>query len=70
MNGNIPEISQKEREIIDMIAREMPNKLIAHELNYSLRMTEYYISKISKKLNVQTRVGIVSKAYKMRILSP
>jgi len=61
--------SKIESEIIEMISQEMPNRQIAEELNYSQRMVEYYISNISKKLEVQTRVGIVSKSYKMKILS-
>lgn len=69
MNNRSLKISQKGKEIIEMIAKEMPNKLIASELNYSQRMTEYYINKLTKKLNVQTRVGIVAKAYQMKILN-
>ncbi|USK36451.1 LuxR C-terminal-related transcriptional regulator (plasmid) [Bacillus sp. F19] len=57
-----------ESTIIQMIASEMPNKEIALELNYSQRMVEYHINKITKKLNVQTRVGIIVKAYKNKIL--
>lgn len=60
MKDKIWGMSQTELRIIKMIAKEMPNKQIADELNYSQRMIEYYISDISKKLNVQTRVGIVS----------
>jgi DNA-binding CsgD family transcriptional regulator len=62
-------LSQKELQIIEMIANEMPNKLIASKLNYSQRMVEIYINRLTKKFNVQTRVGIVSKAYKMKILN-
>ncbi|KPL59253.1 response regulator transcription factor [Rossellomorea vietnamensis] len=58
-----------ETTIIEMIANEMPNKEIASELNYSQRMVEYHINKISKKLDVQTRVGIIVKAYRNRILT-
>ena len=57
-----------ENKIIQMIANEMPNKEIAFELNYSQRMVEYHINKISKKLNAQTRVGIIVKAYQNYIL--
>lgn len=57
-----------ENRIIQLIANEMPNKQIAMELNYSQRMVEYYISKISKKLNVNTRVGIVVKAFQNQII--
>lgn len=69
MEDKILGMSQTELRIIKMIAKEMPNKQIANELNYSQRMIEYYISNISKKLEVQTRVGIVAKAYKMKILN-
>ncbi|WP_240794342.1 LuxR C-terminal-related transcriptional regulator [Bacillus sp. BHET2] len=58
-----------ETAIIEMIANEMPNKKIASELNYSQRMVEYHINKISKKLEVQTRVGIIVKAYKNKIIT-
>jgi DNA-binding CsgD family transcriptional regulator len=58
-----------ETTIIQMIANEMPNKEIASELNYSQRMVEYHINKISKKLDVQTRVGIIVKAYKNKIIT-
>jgi DNA-binding NarL/FixJ family response regulator len=57
-----------EHAIIEMIANEMPNKLIASELNYSQRMVEYHINRISKKLDAQTRVGIIVKAYKHKLL--
>jgi DNA-binding CsgD family transcriptional regulator len=58
-----------ETTIIEMIANEMPNKEIASELNYSQRMVEYHINKISKKLDVQTRVGIIVKAYRKQIIT-
>jgi DNA-binding NarL/FixJ family response regulator len=58
-----------EKTIIEMIANEMPNKEIASELNYSQRTVEYHINKISKKLDVQTRVGIIVQAYKNKIIT-
>lgn len=57
-----------ENKIIHLIASEMPNKQIALELNYSQRMVEYYISSISKKLKVETRVGIIVKAFQNKII--
>lgn len=61
-------LNSTECQIIHMIANELPNKVIAAELNYSQRMVEYHINKISKKLNVHTRVGIIVKAYENNIL--
>ncbi|MGR5880893.1 response regulator transcription factor [Bacillus cereus] len=62
------EFSEMENQIIKMIAEEMPNKEIAKNLNYSQRMIEYHISNIIQKLNVNTRLGIVSRAYKYKII--
>lgn len=54
--------------IIQLIAEEKTNRVIAKELNYSQRMVEYYIKKITEKLNVQTRVGIIYKACQLKII--
>lgn len=62
-------LSSLEREIIMLISKEMANKEIALRLNYSQRMIEYYITNISKKFNVSTRVGIVTMAFKENILT-
>lgn len=62
------EITEIEKEIINMISQEYSNSNIAEELNYSKRMIEYYIKGIANKLNVQTRVGIVTKSFKEKIL--
>jgi len=62
------QITEIEKEIINMISQEYSNSHIAEELNYSKRMIEYYIKGIANKLNVQTRVGIVTKAFKEKIL--
>lgn len=65
---NDKEITEIEKEIIHMISLEYSNSNIADELNYSKRMIEYYIKGIASKLNVKTRVGIVAKSYKRKIL--
>lgn len=69
MENNKVDISQIEKTIIQMIASEMPNKQIAKELNYSQRMIEYYIKNISEKLNAQTRVGIIVRAFQNELIS-
>lgn len=62
------QITEIEKEIINMISQECSNSHIAEELNYSKRMIEYYIRGIANKLSVQTRVGIVTKSFKEKIL--
>lgn len=64
------EISETEKRIILLIAKEIPNKEIASILNYSQRMVEYKINCIFKKLNVKTRVGIVTRAFQLGIICP
>lgn len=59
--------SDLEKEIIKLIIKEIPNKAIAKRLNYSQRSIEYSISKITEKLNVSTRVGIVVELYKRNL---
>ncbi|WP_062350745.1 response regulator transcription factor [Bacillus kwashiorkori] len=66
--GNKEEFEQLELLIIQLIAAEKTNKAIARELNYSQRMVEYYINKISKKLDAQTRAGIVYKACQLKLI--
>ncbi|MCP3029624.1 response regulator transcription factor [Halobacillus sp. A5] len=56
-----------EERILDMIALEASNKEIALTLNYSQRNIEYHISKMMKRHNVQTRVGLVVKAYSFKL---
>ncbi|MFG6147550.1 response regulator transcription factor [Halobacillus sp. B23F22_1] len=63
-------LSQKEKNIIRMIAQEKPNKEIAFELMYSTRTIDYHISKMIRRFDVQTRVGIVARAYDLKLLVP
>lgn len=62
------ELQPLEVLIIQLIAEEKTNRVIAKELNYSQRMVEYYIKKITEKLNVQTRFGIIYKACQLKII--
>ncbi|MBY0008137.1 response regulator transcription factor [Priestia aryabhattai] len=66
---NTVEITYIEKEIIKLIAKEVSNKDIAKELNYSQRNIEYYISDLLKKFEVQTRVGIVVKSIVLGIIT-
>lgn len=52
-------ISKDDEKLIEMICLELTNKEIARELYYSEATIEYKLRKIAKKLNVQTKIGIV-----------
>lgn len=57
-----------ESQILYYLVNEMPNKEIAREMNYSQRTIEYHINKISRKLDVNTRVGIVVRAFREKLV--
>lgn len=55
-------------KIIEMITEEKPNKEIAFVLNYSQRTIEYNITQLFKKMDVNTRVGIVAQAFRRKLV--
>lgn len=61
-------LSPVESQILYYLVNEMPNKEIAREMNYSQRTIEYHINKISRKLDVHTRVGIVVRAFREKLV--
>ena len=58
-----------EKKIIVLISEEVPNKLIAQNLNLSQRMVEYHITTIIRKMKVETRVGIIVKSFRNNYIS-
>lgn len=52
-------ISKDDEKIIEMICLELTNKEIARNLCYSEATIEYKLRQLAKKLNVQTKIGIV-----------
>lgn len=57
-----PAISEKEQEILQLVARGCTNKAIAIELSVTQRTIENYLSKIFVRLNVESRAEAVLKA--------
>lgn len=62
-------ISEREREILNMVAEMKTNREIADKLIMSQRSIEYYLTQIYSKLNVKTRDKAVLKARKLGIIS-
>ncbi|WP_235608491.1 MULTISPECIES: response regulator transcription factor [Bacillus amyloliquefaciens group] len=63
------EFTNLEIKVIQLIADEKTNKVIAKDLNYSQRNIEYVISNLCRKLEVNTRVGIIAESYKRNLIS-
>jgi DNA-binding NarL/FixJ family response regulator len=57
-------LSDREKDVIRLICREMANKEIAIELNLSVRTVEGYREKIEEKINAKNAAGIVVYAIK------
>lgn len=55
-------LSPREREIVRMIIKGLPNKYIAHVLDISPHTVATYMKRIFAKLGVNSRVEIVTKA--------
>lgn len=65
---NIISFTQKEIEILESLAKGESNKSIAEQLFMSTRAVEYNLTKIYKKLKVQTRSEAVAEALRRGII--
>lgn len=57
-----PSLTEREREIIEMIAAGKGNATIAHELMISLKTVRNHVSKVFAKLQVSDRAAAIVKA--------
>jgi DNA-binding NarL/FixJ family response regulator len=58
------ELTEREREILDMIAHGHDNHLIASQLNLSIKTVQNYVSSILMKLQVTDRAKAIIRARK------
>ena len=59
-----PSLTEREREVLGMIAAGKGNATIAHELMISLKTVRNHVSNIFTKLQVSDRSGAIVKARK------
>jgi DNA-binding NarL/FixJ family response regulator len=57
-----PELTEREREILNLIANHLPNTEIAQQLNISLKTVRNHVSNIFSKLQVVDRAQAILKA--------
>ena len=55
------QLSEREREVLERLARGLPDKEIAAELNISLPTVRYHLKHIYEKLHVRTRIEAALK---------
>lgn len=63
-----PLLSDQEKEILCMIAKDMKNQEISEALFISKRTVEYHITKLIRKLGVESRLGAVIKGIKLGVI--
>ncbi|MEL6192188.1 MAG: response regulator transcription factor [Bacteroidota bacterium] len=64
----VPTLSQREAEVLSLIAREFSTREIAEKLFLSLHTIETYRKNLLRKLDARNSVGLVAKAYQLGLL--
>lgn len=65
-----PVLTEREREIVRLIAEGYKNREIAQRLNISLKTVETHRANIMQKLNINDRVQLVRFAIRTRLIEP
>ncbi|MCS7249165.1 MAG: response regulator transcription factor [Anaerolineales bacterium] len=62
------ELTEREKQILKLIAEGLKNKAIAHTLSISESTVENHIHKIYQKLNVSSRVQATAHAFQIGLI--
>jgi DNA-binding NarL/FixJ family response regulator len=62
------ELTAREREVLELIARGMPNKAIALRLSLSEKTVKAHVSAVLRKLEVTDRTQAALKAVRERLV--
>lgn len=57
----LPQLTNREREVVDLLREGKSNKLIASSLNISERTVEFHLNNVYNKFQVSSRVELVLK---------
>jgi len=66
---NIPKISRREQEVLDLIVKEFTTQEIANQLFISLKTVESHRRSLLTKLNVRNTAGLVRVAIENQLLT-
>jgi DNA-binding NarL/FixJ family response regulator len=61
-SNEFPQLSDREAEILDLMARELANEAIAERLGISLKTVRNHVSNICTKLQVSDRTAAILRA--------
>ncbi len=62
-------LNQRQLEVLQLLAKGMPDKIVAAEMNLSVDTIKYHKRNIFKKLNVTCTIEAILKAIKLKILT-
>lgn len=68
-DADIAELTKREEQIVDDVARGLTNKEIARDLNISEKTVKHYMTNVMQKLEVRNRVEAVLAIQKKRHLT-
>lgn len=57
-----PQLSQRESQVLELIAQGLSAKQVAQELSITARTVDRHIENLRNKLNARNRVHLISKA--------
>jgi two-component system, LuxR family, response regulator DctR len=60
LQGRVAELTERERDVMNLVARGMPNKLIADQLAISVRTVEVHRSRVFDKMEVKSAVELAN----------
>ncbi|MEJ6005892.1 response regulator [Paucibacter sp. AS339] len=58
MAKRLAELTEREREVMTLVVQALPNKLIADQLNISVRTVEVHRARVFEKMNVKSAVEL------------
>jgi len=61
-------LSPRQLIIIDLIAKDLPDKAIAHSLNVAINTLDYHKAKLFKVLKVTNKVALLKLAFQYKII--
>ena len=64
----IPELTPREKEVLQLVAEGLTNKAIAQQLDISDHTVKFHINAFMSKLNAQSRTEAVVKATRMGLI--
>lgn len=68
-NGNVPELTQREREVLRLLADGFANEEIGRQLYISPETVRTHIRKAMAKLDAETRTQAVAKALRLSLIA-